>query len=601
MKVNNLLKKVGSVITTVALLATLGTTAFADAPEKYTDSKEGTGIKITNVKTEQVGTSDIYKVTVDYYTTVDNLTGMTMMMYTKNDINDPSSLEKPSYEASMKIVGIDQQAGKKGATGTAADDADKKGSFVFNITTNESGSNGYYVKKGVPALIAVSGDQCTPAYALCGVSRTAGYAVPITLKDTEKDAVDIAVNENIGAKLSEKAKGMSVSLKESENPLDVIGGVTLPEIPANSWQKKDSTNLYEAEVTLHSGLDASSLCEIPEGLKVKVSATVEFTPAEATSVTKFNGASVDTASKKFILNIKDSELTGKEPEKQKEYFISKIKGGTATITAPAEGKDGVAVSGDVKIMDGFDVTNGESDEAEKTYDYMVTIPKGNYKADGEAYPSDNTLLTVGEKKLPFTVQIKVTSKTAIKNVVGSGVVEKETITMSDISDEDSIKAELNKLIVSNAPLTCTVEGAGTAPENVTLADFEYGWSIENGTDSNTKTAKLTITNIKNSDLAETYVLEGTPVLATVKVTKEEAPAYTFGDVNGDGTIDISDYGLIKRYSLHKINEFTAADGSIIPKEAADVSGDGTIDISDYDLIKRYSLHKISSFPAEEGK
>ena len=300
MKVNNLLKKVGSVITTAALLATLGTTAFADAPEKYTDSNEGTGIKITDVRTEQVGTSDIYKVTVDYYTTVDNLTGMTMMMYTKNDINDPSSLEKPRYEASMKIVGIDQQAGKKGATGTAADDADKKGSFVFNITTNESGSNGYYVKKGVPALIAVSGDQCTPAYALCGVNAVADSAT-INVTKVTQDAPANATDEEIKGLLNNNDDVMNAKIDIRDANKDLITQAGVSDATASGWEKQ-ADGTFKNTYTFAQGCKTVSGVDFQKAISVSIVATITKTAVDATAVDTFNGKSAEND--KFIIEVK---------------------------------------------------------------------------------------------------------------------------------------------------------------------------------------------------------------------------------------------------------------------------------------------------------
>lgn len=63
-----------------------------------------------------------------------------------------------------------------------------------------------------------------------------------------------------------------------------------------------------------------------------------------------------------------------------------------------------------------------------------------------------------------------------------------------------------------------------------------------------------------------------------------------GDVNGDGTIDKTDAGIILDYEagLRK---------AAPPLKTADVSGDGIIDSNDAVLIMQYAAGKITKFPA----
>ncbi|MDQ2085388.1 dockerin type I repeat-containing protein [Herbivorax sp. ANBcel31] len=68
--------------------------------------------------------------------------------------------------------------------------------------------------------------------------------------------------------------------------------------------------------------------------------------------------------------------------------------------------------------------------------------------------------------------------------------------------------------------------------------------------------------------------------------------FVYGDVDGNGSVDSSDYSLVKRYVLGIQDSFSYQYGEI----AADVNGDGIIDSSDYVLIVRYILDIISEFP-----
>lgn len=80
-------------------------------------------------------------------------------------------------------------------------------------------------------------------------------------------------------------------------------------------------------------------------------------------------------------------------------------------------------------------------------------------------------------------------------------------------------------------------------------------------------------------------------VTTLTLTFGEA---VLGDVNGDGTIDETDAGIILDYEagLRK---------AAPPMGTADVSGDGVIDSNDAVLIAQYAGGSITTFPAEEQK
>lgn len=68
-------------------------------------------------------------------------------------------------------------------------------------------------------------------------------------------------------------------------------------------------------------------------------------------------------------------------------------------------------------------------------------------------------------------------------------------------------------------------------------------------------------------------------------TPTPTPTYKKGDVNNDGKISASDYGLVKNHILKK----SKLTGDKL--KAADVNGDGKISASDYGLIKNHILGK----------
>jgi len=72
------------------------------------------------------------------------------------------------------------------------------------------------------------------------------------------------------------------------------------------------------------------------------------------------------------------------------------------------------------------------------------------------------------------------------------------------------------------------------------------------------------------------------------------PQIKYGDVNGDGSVNSSDYTYLKRYILKVYSDFPTQNG----EKAADVSGDGKITSTDLMLIKKYIIREISVFPVE---
>jgi len=65
--------------------------------------------------------------------------------------------------------------------------------------------------------------------------------------------------------------------------------------------------------------------------------------------------------------------------------------------------------------------------------------------------------------------------------------------------------------------------------------------------------------------------------------------YAQGDVNGDGKINVMDYGMVKRFTMRQI-QFTDAQF-----DAADVNGDGRANALDYMILKRVVM-KLGEFP-----
>ncbi len=72
-----------------------------------------------------------------------------------------------------------------------------------------------------------------------------------------------------------------------------------------------------------------------------------------------------------------------------------------------------------------------------------------------------------------------------------------------------------------------------------------------------------------------------------------AQSILYGDVDGNGKSNSTDYLLMKKYLLGAIDSFPYAEGI----KAADVNGDDKINSTDFLLMKQFLLELISEFPA----
>ncbi|MCX7745528.1 MAG: cohesin domain-containing protein [Clostridia bacterium] len=70
--------------------------------------------------------------------------------------------------------------------------------------------------------------------------------------------------------------------------------------------------------------------------------------------------------------------------------------------------------------------------------------------------------------------------------------------------------------------------------------------------------------------------------------------FLYGDVDGNGVFNSTDYAYTCQYLLGMITDFPSPTG----KAAADVDGNGIINNTDYDYMKQYLLGMINKFPAE---
>lgn len=512
MKVNNLLKKVGSVITTAALLATLGTTAFADGG--VTVGVNGDGISITKVETVQhENSTDVYDVTVTYKTTKDNAVGMTMLVYKNKDdssLNDNAA--NPYTEGSMQIIGIDQTKAESSSDGSA-----KEGSFTFSVTTNAGTTeapNVYHIKKGKKALIAVSGDKCTPAYAALLIKLAAKEITPKTLDkavSVDANASDDAIQSALNT-AAEKATVSVIDDVDGEHQVSLDKA----DIKDGKWAlgedgKYTKTYTFKASNTYVEGV------EFKEDKTVKVTATITKTAVDADRITAIEGMTATTVEGNTVFTGAYTPNDSTTLETIKNELVGKkvtLADSTGTVT------------GQIAIGEGM-VSGGTYDESIDEQDITFTV-----KVDAGA-KLDNNLLNVSAEK-EATVKIKV-SKTAVVNkieLVGNDISVNATKGEDDGATKTNIINALNEKLLNGYTFKLT-DTKNNVTENVAVGEVEKAWTIE-GTGT-TFTATLKVTAITKEGFT-TKLPEGGVVVTFAKapvITVTEAPKGMYGDLVGD--------------------------------------------------------------------
>jgi len=552
------LKKITAAVSAAAMIATMGTSAFAAV------GNPGSGVTIDTItKTLVDETNQIYNIKVDFTSSSANEIGMTMLTYGNADdssLNLQSDWDNNKYkdDNSMKIVGVDQK--EPVANGST-------GSFEFKITTKQS-AGAIYLKKGATALIALSGDGVTtPAVAPLSINAIAGYAAPVNLGE-----VSMAANADVQAELTAAAKGQSAAVYEKQDDEVSLGNVPLADATIGTWTEKDGT--YTATATIPASTVMSGVDFPAAGLSVSLTATTKFTAVNAAKATAVEGFTANEGATEFTKTVTADDSTSDATLK------NQLVGKKVTL-ADESGK----VSGAVTITDSMvatDETYDSATESDQVITYTVTVPEG---------ATDNTLLNVSSGGIAVTAKITVTKTPVIKAIALEGAEIEVSVTKGDTDEATSaaIKSALDAKIASGYKFV--VDGT-----DVTISNATYAWTVTGS--GNTFTATMKVTAVTGEGLAEMPATGIDATLPKITITVNDKPAYVYGDLNGDGKVNMVDAGLAKQRFLKKIDQFTDSTGSTIDDAAGDLNGDGKVNMVDAGLIKQKFLKKIDQFPVE---
>lgn len=549
------LKKITAAVSAAAMIATMGTSAFADI--------DGVGITLNEVKAVKNG--DNYDVTIKYTPGTGeyaNEIGVTMLTYgattvkgidKTNPVNGTTADEN-KYSSGMQIVGVDQNA----VTGNA----DGKNEFTFKVTT-KADEQGYYVTAGKSALVMVSGDKVkSPAVAelrfnkeitsadaiteLSGITGTVAEGTSATdanLKSAAESAVEAVIPDVT-------VTAGAVTYTEGQTKATVAYTATVPAM----------TEFYTVEKLAENKTDSVYYKNTSDSAITK-SGTVEvsYNTTDASDVTAESKAI--TIAKKEVTE--DGSETGTVST---DKIVDKIKAGTAVL----KNEDGT-------LTDEILLTNANVSvsETEGVYTASITVPKNTVSKKG--------LLTVaGDEGLTYTATITLTSKNVISaiSLADSGIpasVEVQVDTEEATPTKDAVVAKL-PTVESLADKIATYDTDKTAAFSNFKAEWEY--------DSTANKAELVVTGFADDaseDITTKYMIASGAriVVATVSVTTKVRPAYNLGDVNGDKSVDVMDASAVQAYAFFNT--------PLTVPEAGDVNGDESVDVMDASAIQAYAF------------
>ena len=323
------LKKITAAVSAAAMIATMGTTAFA---ANVIQSSSGITIKGITV-TQRTDNSELYNVSVVYETTEVQDIGTTMLTYVKH--GDALSSVTAYDKGTMNIVGIDQK------NDTSA--------FTFTVTTDTSASNGIYMIPGEAGLLMLSGDKVggTPAVATLAIAA---------LKVTNTELGDIAIIN--GADATETAKKNAIinavgAVKftntdgVSEDVTLAAENVTLTETGATITYEGYSVDVTASFVAKAFEVTGMKLLKA-DGSEYKVDSfqngTANTTDTVKSKISKIvvTGAAVDGVVPSETWNVGENgatvDVTGTPVEDGTATY-------TVTVTAPTAGVFGAIPSG----------------------------------------------------------------------------------------------------------------------------------------------------------------------------------------------------------------------------------------------------------------
>lgn len=564
------LKKITAAVSAAAMIATLGTSAFAADPASG-------AIEITNVLHSVSG--NVHTFTIQYTAGDVQDIGITMFSYAGKKIpvlnkedhdNFDASKALDSAEQPYKVVGVDQ----------VANTTEKTGEISFKVSTDDKTAP-IYMEEGQTGLVKLGGDKVNaPAIATFTIPES-----PWAITGVAASKSGTPVTEVTGINYNATVEEIATAIKNAIDKVTVTGA-------------NEKTADWTVPETL-SGVTVDNYTPGKAGIFTAKVPLAQFRPSDAAAtIGDVNELTFAVTVNKDIWTATSAQMAdGGKYEKQlsdvtsDDVLENDIK--TKKIKLIAEGKELT-----LDYNDTFIITKGDDNRVNGVgvVKYSVKVPAGTYS-------DANNEVTVPEAGVTADVEYEV------KEVIDYSKIVNATFTVSNGSDVLTAPYGItvaNKTTKDDAVKNITFALKNMAENPVDLvkdADYEVAW---NGTyDAETAaTYELTATITLKGD----YKFEGGAATKEVKVsvTVQAAPAYKYGDITGavdgsgneigDGEVDMNDVNKAFQFAMGNI---TLEDWQ---KAAADVATevpDGEIAMNDVNSMFQYAMGNINKFPVEK--
>lgn len=557
------LKKITAAVSAAAMIATMGTSAFADIDSNK--SQNGTGISLkSDVSVIQAKDSEnnyitgVYDVTVSFTTEQQQEIGVTLFAYAPQTQNPAPTLGTGyTDQTTTPIVGVDQ----KEMTGT-------EGSITFRVSTNDSAS--IKMSEGQIGIVKVSGDKVdAPAVALFSIP-----VAPWAITGVAASKASVPVTEVTGINYNATVEEIAAAIKNAIDKVTVTGangktadwivpetlsGVTVADYTPGK------AGTFTAKVPLAQFRPSDAAATIGDVNELTFAVTVNKDIWTATSAQMADGGKYE----KQLSDVTSDDVLKNDIKTKKVKLI-------------ADGKELT-----LDYNDTFTITKGEDNR-----DNGVGIVKYSVKVPAGTYSDANNEVTVPEAGLTADVEYEV------KEVIDYSKIVNATFTVSNGSDVLTAPYGItvaNKTSMNDAVKNITFALKNMAETPVGLVkdtDYEVAW---NGTyDAETAaTYELTATITLKGD----YKFEGGAATKEVKVsvTVQAAPAVIYGDLTGDGKVMAND---VAQAFLASKGKKTLTAEQLLAADVATKKPDGKVMANDVAQIFLKSKNKIDKFPVE---
>lgn len=243
----------------------------------------------------------------------------------------------------------------------------------------------------------------------------------------------------------------------------------------------------------------------------------------------------------------------------------------------------------------------------KTIDNFDGDSYYSYDDNWDGIADDTFSSNVYSYTVPYdqdTINISTTTAVSTSNVTGNGIItvdKSKTINIVVTAENGTTKTYVIKLTKQDAPetdesgeiiypeITEILNNIGIKYNDKYMSGLNLGTTFQTLEDAITKKSNLVKTSvIKNSNNQTNYLTTGDVIKITSGSKTNDYTYVLYGDLNGDGAINLSDLVNCRNMILG-ISNLTGAN-----KEASDINKNGQIDLSDLVSIRNHILGTLIS-------